>query len=1170
MKDQSGNNTQILADRQRRQDNPSASLNQNSHTKSIDNVLQDLSKSEERYRALFESMLDGMCQHELVYNEYGSVINYRILDVNPAYEKILNLRKEDVVGKLATDVYQTEEAPYLEIYARVAESGQPTNFETYFPPLLKHFSISVFSPAETQFATVFEDVTERKHAEQEILKLSRFPAENPNPVYRVDRKGVFLYQNKAGLELTERIGIKKDEIVVPEILSLVHEVLSTGQYINREISYKNLELSLTVVPVVETNYANIYVLDITGRKHAEQRLIEHEEKLVLALEGAEADSWEMDLRTGSFTFGDRWLAYLGYEVGEMPQTISAMYAHIHPDDLESSKKTLEWYLAGEIDLYEVETRVRKKDGTYVWVLSRGRIVAWEADKTPRKIIGINFDINDRKNTEKERHQLQILLSSVIQQSPVPIVVASAQDKVVQACNYACKEVLGILDEPDLVGQSMRGLNVSWRIIGADGEPVPADRFPLLLALDGVGTPQSEITIIRKDGSHRNCLMEGMPIYDQEDNLIAGFIIFPDITRSKQTEIALRESEAQFRSLVESTSDWIWCTDKDAVYTYASPRVKELLGYEPEEIVGRTPFDFMPEEDRGKVADRREKLTEQYEPIVALENTFRHKDGYSVVLEASGLPIIGESGELLGYRGVDRDITQRKQAEDELRFKNRVFESGITANSAADSDGNITHVNSAFLKIWGYDEEKEVIGKQVSFFIKDIADAEKIILHLDEFGEWEGEYQGIKKDGSTFKAYGLATIVQNEKAEKIGYQSVVLDITDRKRAEQDREKLYTQLQQAQKMESVGRLAGGVAHDFNNMLSVILGHTEMALAQLDSTNALFPDLREIQKAAQRSADLTRQLLAFARKQTVTRKTLELNNIVGGMLSMLNRLIGEDIDLLWEAGNDLWLIKMDPSQIDQILANLCVNARDAINGVGNVTIKTRNTVLDDIYCAGRPGSIPGEYVELSVSDSGCGMEEQVLGYVFEPFFTTKQSGHGTGLGLSTVYGIVKQNEGFIDIWSKSGEGTTFWIYLPRYTGETQRDESTNTVHFKAFHQKVILLVEDEPAILDLGKMMLEKLGYQVLTAGTPSEAIKIAEAHKGSMDILITDVIMPEMDGRNLSEKLLAHYPELKCVFMSGYTADVIAHHGVLQENMHFIQKPFTLKELGSVLSQVVDSK
>ena len=381
-------------------------------------------------------------------------------------------------------------------------------------------------------------------------------------------------------------------------------------------------------------------------------------------------------------------------------------------------------------------------------------------------------------------------------------------------------------------------------------------------------------------------------------------------------------------------------------------------------------------------------------------------------------------------------------------------------------------------------------------------------------------------------------------------------------------LQAQLIQAQKMESVGRLAGGVAHDYNNALSVIIGFTELAIDGVDPTGPLCDDLKEVLAAAKHATEITRQLLAFARKQIIAPKVLDLNDNLEGMLKMLRRLIGEDIDLAWLPRASLWPVKIDSSQIDQILANLCVNARDAIEGVGKVTIETDNVVFDTDYCADHVGFVPGEFVKLAFSDDGCGMAKEILSKIFEPFFTTKDVEKGTGLGLATVYGIVKQNNGFINVYSEPGKGTTIKIYLPRHEGKVVEIQEESTVEILKSQGETVLIVEDELSILKLAHKILDGLGYTVLTAATPGEALGLAEEHAGEIDLLITDVIMPEMNGRELAERLQSLYPDLKCMFMSGYTANAIAHHSVLDKGVYFIQKPFPKRDLATTVRKALD--
>ncbi len=526
----------------------------------------------------------------------------------------------------------------------------------------------------------------------------------------------------------------------------------------------------------------------------------------------------------------------------------------------------------------------------------------------------------------------------------------------------------------------------------------------------------------------------------------------------------------------------------------------------------------------------------------------------------------------------RFINERKQAELELQESRKQYRNLIEGTpdliTRVDTEGRFTFVNHSALKIYGLSPE-ECVGRMAFDFVHP-DDRESTIA---AFNTWmqsgkdifthENRQVGISGPDH----YHMVWTIRAERDENgtvTGFASTARDITDSKHTLEEKDKLEVQLQQAQKMESVGRLAGGVAHDFNNMLTVILGHAELGLMRLDPAHPVCADLQEISKTAERSADLTRQLLTFARKQTVAPKILDLNETVSGMLNMLQRLMGENLHLTWQPAAELWLTKIDPSQVDQILANLCVNARDAIEDTGRITIETENCTIDADYCTNHQEARPGDYVRLSVSDDGAGMDRETLTHIFEPFYTTKDIGKGTGLGLATVYGAVKQNNGFINIYSEPGQGTTFSIYLPRETNMgTARRAPTDAETAVPRGQETILLVEDESAILKIASLMLEKQGYAVLKADTPGRAIELARGHLGEIHLLMTDVIMPEMNGRDLAKNILSSYPQIKRLFMSGYTADVIAHHGVLDEGVYFIQKPFSLPNMAAMVRKVLDS-
>lgn len=398
--------------------------------------------------------------------------------------------------------------------------------------------------------------------------------------------------------------------------------------------------------------------------------------------------------------------------------------------------------------------------------------------------------------------------------------------------------------------------------------------------------------------------------------------------------------------------------------------------------------------------------------------------------------------------------------------------------------------------------------------------------------------------------------------------VFTDVSDRRRSEAERDRLQGQLFQAQKMETIGRLAGGVAHDFNNMLSVILGFTELSLATLKPGEPLHHNLLEIHNAATRSTVITRQLLGFARRQTIAPKALDLNGAIEGMLNMLRRLVGEDVEIVFLPCAGKASLLMDPSQLDQILINLCINARDAISDVGRVEISTEIKSLapgDDAH----PHDHPTKFIHLRVSDGGCGMDAETLQNIFEPFFTTKELGRGTGLGLSTVYGIVKQNHGFIEVESSRGKGSTFHIHLPLHHETPVLSVSPRAPEIPHGKGETILFVEDEPANLSLGKAMLERLGYRVLAAGTPAEALEIAGQPGQEIQMLLTDVVMPQMNGRDLAGRITHQRPGLRVLFISGYSSDVIAREGVLEEGLNFVQKPYTMRELAAKVRAALDS-
>lgn len=515
------------------------------------------------------------------------------------------------------------------------------------------------------------------------------------------------------------------------------------------------------------------------------------------------------------------------------------------------------------------------------------------------------------------------------------------------------------------------------------------------------------------------------------------------------------------------------------------------------------------------------------------------------------------------QALEQEIAIRKQKEEELRESEEKYRSLVESSNdqifMLSPDGVYLESNDR-VEQFGLNKGSRIVGKRLEDVYGEDAGThrEKLEAVVASQSAHKFNHKLTSVSGRTIEHEDtFYPILRDGRLWAIG--AICRDVTEQKHLE-------SQLRQAQKMEAVGRLAGGVAHDFNNMLNIISGYTELALNKISPADIIREDLDEVLKAAARSAELTRQLLAFARRQAISPRVIDLNAVIESSKKMLHRLVGEDINLRFNPGEGLYAIKFDASQVDQILANLCINARDAITGVGDITIETENIVADENYCSFHLDFTPGEYVLLRFSDSGIGMDKIIQESIFEPFFTTKEVGKGTGLGLATVYGIVRQNNGFIYVYSEPARGTSFQIYIPRHQGPCAEDLK-EPQEAPVSGSETILVVEDEAQILSLCSIVLERLGYTVIGAGTPEKAISLCQTYEGKIHLLITDVIMPGMNGKDLSDRIDAIKPGIKTLFMSGYTKEAITHRGVLNEGIIFIQKPFSIKTLASIVRKIL---
>ncbi len=642
---------------------------------------------------------------------------------------------------------------------------------------------------------------------------------------------------------------------------------------------------------------------------------------------------------------------------------------------------------------------------------------------------------------------------------------------------------------------------------------------------------------------------------------------------------LQEKEEDLRITLQSIGDAVISTDIHGNVSNMNPVAENLTGWKLTDATGKNLTDIFQiiNSHTLQPASNPVKRVLATGKIVGLANhsLLISKNGTRYQIADSASPIRDLEGKIRGVVLIFRDVTEEYLVAEALKASEEKYRAiveetgGLVART--DENGCLTYINRTAERIYGV-EPQDCLKKSAFDFIHP-ADREKtqkwfkdcVNNHIQQSSFENRQIHQVTKE--TLHLLWTCNFIYDDKGQLLMVNSVAHDITERKRAEEEKANLEAQLEQAKKMESIGQLAGGVAHDFNNMLAVILGHTELAMDELDPTQPLFYNLEEISKAANRSAEITRQLLTFARKQNVVPRVIDLNEVVELTLKMLRRLIGEDIDLVWLPRTGICQVQIDPVQIDQILANLCVNARDAIGDIGKITIETGRNTFDQEYCSSHAGFAPGKYVMLAVSDNGEGMDNETLSHIFEPFFTTKDVGAGTGLGLATVYGIVKQNKGFIHVYSQPGHGTTLKIYLPWY--EVLPEQTTKKLEYPDIGGKeTILVVEDELMIKEITSKMLTRMGYNVLNANSPTEAISLSEDMTEKIDLLLTDVIMPEMNGTSLAKELLTRQPDMKCLFMSGYTEQVIFKQGMLDKKVLFIQKPFSMIELATKVRSALE--
>ena len=788
---------------------------------------------------------------------------------------------------------------------------------------------------------------------------------------------------------------------------------------------------------------------------------------------------------------------------------------------------------------------------------------------PVKLTIIN-DFTEHKRAEDELIKTRGLLEAAVAQSPSGILIADAPDVTIRYANAAALRIRGDAEQ-SLVGIGVDRHSASWNVFLADGiTPCPSEDLPLSRAiLRGETTRGSALIIRRSSGEDRWISANASPVRDAGGRVIGGLVIFHDVTDDRRAEDALHKSEATLQSLYRAVPVGL-AIMKGRVILAANDRLCEMFGYDPGELIGQSTRGLYLNDMEYRRAGQALYGDAGERGTTFAESRMVRKDGSIREVILSTAPIDPDD-RAAGVAATVLDITERKRAERALRDSEAALRSLFQAAPVGIvimKDRVFTAVNARYCDIVGYAEE-ELVGRSPRM----------LYTNEDEFTQVGHGFYGQlgkgnlavvevsarRKDGAIRDLRLTGALLQADDL-TAGVALAIEDVTDRKRAAAEQERLQAELLQAQKMETVGRLAGGIAHDLNNLLTPILGYAELALLRLGPEESRRLGVRDIEEAAKRARDLTHQLLAFSRKQPMELRPVNLSEMVAQFEKILQRTIREDIRLASRLAPALGPVRADRAQLQQVLLNLVVNANDAMPSGGTLTIATDEVVCSAAEVAGLVDIAPGPYVRLTVRDSGCGMDAETQRHIFEPFYTTKPEGKGTGLGLATCYGIVTQHRGFFRVESAVGQGSRFAVYLPRAAEEAPAPAPADPGRVTA-GRETILFIDDARTVRMLLQSVLQSLGYAAIEAATPEAALRTAREHAGPIHLLITDVIMPGMNGRQLYEAVRAIRPEIRALYISGYTDDIIAPHGVLEPGIHFLAKPFTLAGLSEKIREVL---
>jgi PAS domain S-box-containing protein len=852
---------------------------------------------------------------------------------------------------------------------------------------------------------------------------------------------------------------------------------------------------------------------------------------------------------------------LGYSAAELSRL--TYHTITHPDDLALDAELAPKLAAGAINHYVVEKRYVRRDSRVVW----GRLTVSllrTSDGEPQFVLAMVEDIDDRKRAEHALRETEARFRSAFGSAGIGMALVEPGGRILEV-NGALSQFLGH-PAANLLGRDMEELT--------HPDDRAEAREQLRRLYDGeFRSSQTEKRYLHADGRTIWGLVSVSLVRNSTGTPVYLVFQVQDITERRRAKEALLESERRYRRVVETAYEGVWTIDRDAKTDYVNGRMADMLGYRAEEMLGRPMFDFMDDEAR---AEAERNFERRRRGVVELhEFRLRRKNGEPLWTLMSTNPVLDDDGQFVGALAMVTDITERKRAETALRESEARYRGlvelapdGILVHCG----GQVVFANDTAARLFGAAQPDEMVGLPVLDLVH--PDYREQVTERVERLRAGGARSPLaaqrllRRDGTVFEAEIAATSVTYQGRPAV--QTVVHDVTERRRSEAALRELEGQFRQAQKMEAVGQLAGGIAHDFNNLLTVITTYSELLLERLDEGDPRRRDAVEIRDAGGRAASLTAQLLAFGRKQVLQPRVLSLNTVVSGVEPMIRRLIGEDVHVVMRPAPHLGPVRADPGQLEQVLMNLVVNARDAMPRGGTLSIEMADVRVEGSYAARHPAVAPGPYVMLVVSDTGVGMDDATRSRAFEPFFTTKGPGRGTGLGLSTVYGIVTQSGGHVWCYSEPGRGTAFKIYLPRADGAELRPAEPGQARSTAGGSEILLLVEDEEPVRVVSRRILERHGYTVLEARDGADALHVAARYPGTIDAVVTDLVMPELTGREVYRALAAWRPGLRVLYMSGYTDDDILRRGLADPGAAFLQKPFTAASLARAVRAVLDGQ